>query len=99
ENRRRSLDEMGDRGGGGDEGRGGFGSAHNSLRDRVLDWQVEERLKPFHSQNMANRFYTSFDEEAWGGVRQADYRTAFQAERDRVIHAHAFRKLQSKTQV
>lgn len=48
---------------------------------------------------MANRFYTSFDEEAWGGVRTTDYRTAFQVDRDRVIHAHAFRKLQSKTQV
>jgi dGTPase len=48
---------------------------------------------------MANRFYTSFDEEAWGGARKTDYRTPFQVDRDRVIHAHAFRKLQSKTQV
>ncbi|CAM2908334.1 dGTP triphosphohydrolase [Rariglobus hedericola] len=48
---------------------------------------------------MTNRFYSSFDEEAWGGVRKSDYRTAFQIDRDRVIHAHAFRKLQSKTQV
>ncbi len=48
---------------------------------------------------MVNRFYTSFDQEAWGGTRKSDYRTAFQVDRDRVIHAHAFRKLQSKTQV
>ena len=48
---------------------------------------------------MTNRFYSSFDEEAWGGSRKSDYRTAFQVDRDRVIHAHAFRKLQSKTQV
>jgi len=48
---------------------------------------------------MPNRFYTSFDDETWGGVRKNDYRTAFQVDRDRVIHAHAFRKLQSKTQV
>jgi dGTPase len=48
---------------------------------------------------MANRFYNSFDDEAWGGARRSDYRTAFQVDRDRVIHAHAFRKLQSKTQV
>lgn len=48
---------------------------------------------------MTNRFYSSFDEETLGGIRKSDYRTAFQVDRDRVIHAHAFRKLQSKTQV
>ncbi len=48
---------------------------------------------------MTNRFYSPFDQEAWGGVRKRDYRTPFQVDRDRVIHAHAFRKLQSKTQV
>lgn len=48
---------------------------------------------------MANRFYSAFDQETWGGVRKADYRTCFQIDRDRVIHAQAFRKLQSKTQV
>jgi dGTPase len=48
---------------------------------------------------MTNRFYNAFDQEAWGGVRKRDYRTPFQTDRDRVIHAHAFRKLQSKTQV
>ena len=36
---------------------------------------------------------------AQDGPRQGDYRTLFQIDRDRVIHAHAFRKLQSKTQV
>jgi dGTPase len=48
---------------------------------------------------MSNRFYTDFDSEALGGTRKRDYRTAFQVDRDRIIHAHAFRKLQSKTQV
>lgn len=48
---------------------------------------------------MINRFYQEFDEETIGGPRKADYRTAFQIDRDRIIHAHAFRKLQSKTQV
>jgi dGTPase len=48
---------------------------------------------------MPNRFYSGFDQETWGGARKSDYRTAFQVDRDRVIHAHAFRKLQSKTQV
>ena len=48
---------------------------------------------------MTNRFYTAFDAETHGGERKVDYRTPFQIDRDRIIHAHAFRKLQSKTQV
>jgi len=48
---------------------------------------------------MINRFYTDFDAETYGAVRKTDYRNAFQIDRDRIIHAHAFRKLQSKTQV
>jgi dGTPase len=48
---------------------------------------------------MENRFYNAFDRETLGGDAQHDYRTPFQRERDRIIHAHAFRKLQSKTQV
>lgn len=48
---------------------------------------------------MENRFYTDFDRETVGGDRQPDYRTPFQIDRDRIIHSHAFRKLQSKTQV
>jgi dGTPase len=48
---------------------------------------------------MTNRFYGAFDRETYGGARKTDYRNAFQIDRDRIIHAHAFRKLQSKTQV
>ncbi len=48
---------------------------------------------------MANRFYNAFDSATFGEVRKVDYRTPFQIDRDRIIHAHAFRKLQSKTQV
>jgi len=48
---------------------------------------------------MSNRFYRDFDRETYGGDRKTDYRNAFQIDRDRIIHAHAFRKLQSKTQV
>lgn len=48
---------------------------------------------------MANRFYNAFDAAPWGAARKRDYRTPFQIDRDRVIHSHAFRKLQSKTQV
>ncbi|HUR56136.1 MAG TPA: dNTP triphosphohydrolase, partial [Opitutaceae bacterium] len=48
---------------------------------------------------MGNRFYNAFDSESLGAGRKRDYRTPFQMDRDRIIHAHAFRKLQSKTQV
>ncbi len=48
---------------------------------------------------MTNKFYGAFDWETLGGARKTDYRSAFQIDRDRIIHAHAFRKLQSKTQV
>jgi dGTPase len=48
---------------------------------------------------MQNRFYNAFDSETFGAPRKTDYRNAFQIDRDRIIHAHAFRKLQSKTQV
>jgi dGTPase len=48
---------------------------------------------------MSNRFYTPFDIETYTASRKVDYRTPFQVDRDRIIHAHAFRKLQSKTQV
>jgi dGTPase len=48
---------------------------------------------------MINRFYADFDRETYGGPRKTDYRNAFQIDRDRIIHAHAFRTLQSKTQV
>jgi len=46
-----------------------------------------------------NRFYNDFDTQEWSGARKQDYRSPFQIDRDRIIHAHAFRKLQSKTQV
>ncbi len=48
---------------------------------------------------MRNGFYREFDFECYGGGRKPDYRSPFQVDRDRIIHAHAFRKLQSKTQV
>jgi dGTPase len=59
------------------------------------------RTEPFVSNTfpMPNRFYSAFDSENFGASRKTDYRNAFQIDRDRIIHAHAFRKLQSKTQV
>lgn len=54
---------------------------------------------PVDRPSMSNRFYNTFDCESLGGGRKRDYRTPFQMDRDRIIHAHAFRKLQSKTQV
>jgi dGTPase len=53
----------------------------------------------FGLPSMTNRFYGAFDFETLGGARKTDYRNAFQIDRDRIIYAHAFRKLQSKTQV
>ncbi len=48
-----------------------------------------------------NQFYRDFDEERIHPVPVAggDGRTAFEIDRDRVIHSSAFRRLQSKTQV
>jgi dGTPase len=55
-----------------------------------------------------NSFYNAFDKEALepeparaagAAVREPDYRTAFEINRDRIIHTSAFRRLQSKTQV
>jgi len=57
----------------------------------------ENLLRQGH--RMPNRFYTDFDSQTLGGERKTDYRNAFQIDRDRVIHSHSFRKLQSKTQV
>jgi len=48
-----------------------------------------------------NRFYHAFDLETLPArpAPQGEYRTAFQIDRDRIIHSSAFRRLQSKTQV
>ena len=46
-----------------------------------------------------NRFYTSFDTLCLTKKRSEDYRSAFEIDRDRVIHTSAFRRLQAKTQV
>lgn len=51
---------------------------------------------------MKNTFYDSFDiERIEGDLRpvENDYRTPFEIDRDRIIHASAFRRLQNKTQV
>src|SRR5476649_2338333 len=56
-------------------------------------------LCPKRLRMMTNRFYGAFDSETPGGERKTDYRNAFQIDRDRIIHAQAFRKLQAKTQV
>ena len=47
-----------------------------------------------------NTFYNTFDtERAIDWPTGDDYRSAFQVDRDRVLHTPAFRRLQSKTQV
>src|SRR4051812_13600423 len=73
---------------------------HRAPNRKLTGWVCLHRGFRFvFAVAMQNRFYQEFDREAYNEVRQADYRTAFQVDRDRIIHAHAFRKLQSKTQV
>ena len=49
---------------------------------------------------MQNKFYNDFDiSRQLETKRTNDYRTAFQIDRDRVIHSSEFRRLQGKTQV
>jgi dGTPase len=49
---------------------------------------------------LKNRFYREFDQARVSGkTTEGDYRSAFQIDRDRVMHTPAFRSLQSKTQV
>jgi len=48
---------------------------------------------------MRNDFYGSFDTERLGQKAYEDYRSAFQIDRDRVLHTPTFRRLQNKTQV
>ena len=51
---------------------------------------------------MANTFYNDFDLallEPSPRVREGEYRTVFEINRDRIIHTSAFRRLQNKTQV
>lgn len=54
-----------------------------------------------HEWAVRNRFYQAFDTERLSGVegKGADYRSAFQIDRDRILHTPAFRRLQNKTQV
>lgn len=46
-----------------------------------------------------NRFYTKFDTTLLQARQGPDYRTPFQQDRDRIVYASAFRRLQAKTQV
>ncbi len=47
-----------------------------------------------------NTFYTEFDTKRLkDSPRENEYRTAFQIDRDRIIHSSEFRRLQGKTQV
>jgi len=49
---------------------------------------------------MKNTFYSDFDTERLiPDLREDDYRSPFQIDRDRIIHSSEFRRLQGKTQV
>ena len=61
-------------------------------RDRLAREAEEERLSPSAARSNASQ----------GRVRPEEpdpYRTAFERDRDRIIHAKAFRRLKHKTQV
>ncbi|MFC4990959.1 dGTP triphosphohydrolase [Rubritalea tangerina] len=54
----------------------------------------------FLSGFMQNTFYSDFDRERLvEEVPRDEFRSAFQIDRDRVLHTPTFRRLQSKTQV
>jgi dGTPase len=61
------------------------------LRNRTEIWE-RERLSPYASCSAASRGRERPEEEC-------DVRTAFQRDRDRIIHSKSFRRLKHKTQV
>lgn len=66
---------------------------------RLFRFQPAAYRLQLNVYRLKNTFYNAFDLQEWGTARKVDYRSPFQIDRDRIIHAHAFRKLQSKTQV
>lgn len=61
---------------------------------------TREKLESFEAASLAS--YALLSQDSQGRVypdHEPEYRTAFQRDRDRIVHAEAFRKLEYKTQV
>src|SRR5262249_25047082 len=74
-------------------GRAGCGTSMRALRTRE-DWEREERerLAPWAVRSAESRGRIVPEPEH-------PYRSAFQRDRDRIVHSRAFRRLEYKTQV
>jgi len=65
----------------------------SGIRDRAaVEWEEAERLAPFAVRSVESRGRIHSEPDH-------PYRTAFQRDRDRIVHARAFRRLEYKTQV